>query len=646
MAELTEDAIKERFSDKTFFKGLGYYEGGNVLSAVKIENILYAQVLGSAAKPYEVRASINDSEISTECTCPVGFMCKHGVALLLKWVHEPTSFIDADQFLLSLERINKSEIISIIEKILKHNPFLITEFSIEIEEKPEINIDAISEKIGWIVHGELDYYHIYDAIGNLEDIKNIADRLKEKGSYKNAAEIYMTLVKGGMTAYDEGADDSDGGMGDFVYQCITGFNECMEQIDDIPYKNKLLEKILDIVEKEDYGLETQEMLYSVLTEENISRIEKYMLEKLEEKRKLASDSSYKYKKEGTIELLIELYEKLGKPEEKLRLARYELADREDYARLANVLAEDGKLEEAFDAIKKGLTLPKELFSSLNKLYFDLAERLIHEKPDIIDFKISLDLAFEMLSKRFDKEEYESMKKIFSGIGKLEEFKSALLKNLKNRDNIIQTLMHDGELGAAINIIRSEPRIYPRLIIEVSKSAKDRGMIEESSQLTRIVLELGWSDASSPMKELIKAMIKTSDMEVLRKLCDHIVKKGDSGTAILLIPYLVGKAPELAVALAKKFINAMPVELVVEVARAVAEKEPEEGVLLCRIRLNEDIFRSHVHYDKAILLLRTIRDIYAAKKNEAKWVEYIRKFAAEHKGKKKMIEMVRKELGAV
>lgn len=203
MTKLTENVIRDIFGNTTFSKGLDYYNNGRVLNTVKIENTIYAQVLGSSAEPYDVRAFINE-EISTRCTCPVGFMCKHGVALLLKWVHEPSSFIDADRFLVSLERISKSEIISIIDKILKQNPSLINEFLIEKEEKPEINIDAITEKIGWIVHGELDYYHIHDAIQNLEEIKSIAERLKEKGSYKNAAEIYLALVKGGITAYEEG----------------------------------------------------------------------------------------------------------------------------------------------------------------------------------------------------------------------------------------------------------------------------------------------------------------------------------------------------------------------------------------------------------------------------------------------------------
>ncbi len=573
-------------------------------------------------------------------------MCKHGAALLLKWINEPSSFVDADKFLLSLERISKSEIISILEKILKQNPSLITEFSIEKEDRPEINIDAISEKIGWIVHGDLDYYHVWDAIHSLEEIKNIADRLKEKGSFKNASEVYLALVRGGVTAYEEGIDDSDGDMGDFVSQCIHDFNECLEQIDDVSYKNKILERILDIIEVEDYGLETQEMLYSIVNEENIHRIEEYMLEKLEDKRKTASDFSYKYKKRNTIEILTGLYEKIGKPEEKLHLARYELADKEDYARVAKVLMEEKRFEEALDTVKKGLELQEEPSFSLNKLYFDLAEILVQQKPELVDIKTSLDVALEMLSKQFDKGEYEVMKKIFYSTDKLEEFKSAMMKSLKNRDSAVRALLHDKELKTAIEIIRSEPRISSWLIIEVSKEARDKGMIEESNLLTRIVLERGWADDRPPVKQLLNAMIKASNIDTLRDLCDRILKKGSSGTAILLIPYLMEKAPELSGMLAKHFINAVPVEMVAKVAIAVAEKAPEEGVTLSRMRINEDILRSHVHYDKAVFLLITIRDIYASKGNEAKWVEFIKKFVSENKGKKKLIEMIRNEFGDV
>lgn len=172
------------------------------------------------------------------------------------------------------------------------------------------------------------------------------------------------------------------------------------------------------------------------------------------------------------------------------------------------------------------------------------------------------------------------------------------------------------------------------------------MIEESNLLTRMVLEQGWTYDRPPMKQLLNSMIKASDMDTLKDLCDRILKKGSSGTAILLIPRLTEKAPELSGMLANHFINSMPVEMVTKVAIAVAEKAPEEGVALCRMRINEDILRSHVYYDKAVFLLATVRDIYAVKGSEAKWIEFIKKFAYENKSKKKLIERIRNEFGKV
>ncbi len=645
MTKLTEDTIRDIFGDKTFFKGQDYYDNGHVLGPVKLENTLYAQVLGSASVPYEVRGHI-DPDISTECTCPVGNMCKHGVALLLQWANKSSSFTDADRFIGSLEKMSKDEIINILKSLIKQKPSLITDFSLETGEKPEVNVDAISDKIGWIVHGELDYYHVWDAIRKLEEIKRSADRLMEKGSYKSAAEIYLALVKGGVTAYEEGADDSDGGIGDFVSGCIEDFNKCVEGITDISYKDTLLEKILGIIGGEDYGLEISEMLCGAVTVENIRKIEAYMMEKLKAARKNPDGfgyNSYQYEKAEAFEILDKLYEKIGMPEEMLRLARHELVEREDYVRLADVLAQNERFEEAFDTVKKGFAQPGDIDSGLNELYFDLAKVLVTGKPELIDFKTSIVVAFGMMSHHFDKEEYEKTKEVFRGIGKLEEFRAVLRQSLSNRDTAVQALLHDRELKTAIDIVKAE-QVSPHIIFMASKAAKDNGLMEESSLLTRMLLERGWSDARQPIGELLEVMVDVSDMDALRALSGSILKMNGARTSLMLLPYLMKKAPELAVALAKKFVDEMPVELVAQVAKAAAGKAPDESVALCRARINEDILRSHVHYDEVVLLLATIRDIYAAKGNEAKWIEFIRGFAAENKGKKKLVERVKREFG--
>ncbi|HUW66890.1 MAG TPA: hypothetical protein VMW20_02465, partial [Candidatus Nanoarchaeia archaeon] len=446
-----------------------------------------------------------------------------------------------------------------------------------------------------------------------------------------------------VAAYDEGADDSDGGLGDFVSGCVEEFKKCMKMIPDRSYKDKLLEKILVFIEDEDYGLDTQEMLSDVISLENIPRVEAYLLEKLENLRKTSAGFSYTYKKDKTIGLLIELYDLLGKPDEKLRLAQYELEDREDYIRLVEILAQEGKFDEALDAVKKGMALPEERTTHLSELYFDIAEVMVKDKPQLIDFKSSLDAAFEMMSHYFDATKYEKAKSVFHTTCRLDDFRSALRTGLVNRDTAVRAFLHDGELNAASEMILAEP-VSSCVIIEASTAAADKGMRHESAILTRLALERGWIDGRPPIGVLLDVMMDVSGKEELCDLTERILKMKRAGTAILLLPHLLKKEPELAAALAGRFLDDIPVELVAQVARAAAA--PEEGAALCRMRINKDILRSHVHYDKAVLLLSAIRDIFMSKGRESEWPGFIRGFAAENKGKRKLVERVRKEFGAV
>jgi len=86
----------------------------------------------------------------------------------------------------------------------------------------------------------------------------------EKGSYKSASEIYLALAQDGVAAYDEGAYDSDGGLGDFVSGCVEEFKECMKMITDHSYKDKLLKK-LENLRKTSAGLTKKSNYYCIQT---------------------------------------------------------------------------------------------------------------------------------------------------------------------------------------------------------------------------------------------------------------------------------------------------------------------------------------------------------------------------------------------
>ena len=95
LPRLTEAHIRELASEKSFDRGEAYYHDGSVLEPVRQERELRAQCQGSDYEPYQVSATLSKSGIAeTSCTCPYdyGGICKHIVALLLTYVHEPLAF--------------------------------------------------------------------------------------------------------------------------------------------------------------------------------------------------------------------------------------------------------------------------------------------------------------------------------------------------------------------------------------------------------------------------------------------------------------------------------------------------------------------------------------------------------------------------
>ena len=150
----------------------------------------------------------------------------------------------------------------------------------------------------------------------------------------------------------------------------------------------------------------------------------------------------------------------------------------------------------------------------------------------------------------------------------------------NRDTAVRAFLHDGELDAASEMILAEP-VSSGVIIEASTAAADKGMRHESAILTRLALERGWIDGRPPIGVLLDVMMDVSGKEDLCDLTDHILKMKRAGTAVLLLPYLMKKEPELAAVLAGRFLNDMPVELVAQVARGAAE----EVAALCKMRIN-------------------------------------------------------------
>jgi len=86
--------LQNDYSYKTIQRGENYFKDKNVLSINSLESIEYAEgfslsgeVSGSGSKTYTTHVTMqlkqHQLQISSRCSCPVGFDCKHGIAVLL-----------------------------------------------------------------------------------------------------------------------------------------------------------------------------------------------------------------------------------------------------------------------------------------------------------------------------------------------------------------------------------------------------------------------------------------------------------------------------------------------------------------------------------------------------------------------------------
>ena len=85
--------IKNEFDPGSYARGISYYNQGRVTKLKLLKQAadyldLYGEVTGSFRYAQEITVYKNafDVDVEGECSCPVGFNCKHVVAVLLEYI--------------------------------------------------------------------------------------------------------------------------------------------------------------------------------------------------------------------------------------------------------------------------------------------------------------------------------------------------------------------------------------------------------------------------------------------------------------------------------------------------------------------------------------------------------------------------------
>lgn len=250
------DMIKKAFGERTYEKGLGYFKEGRVGDLVVDGDKVSGKVIGSADKPYHVKLTWGKM-VSSTCSCPVGEMCKHGAALTLAFLSNDMERVDLEKVRKEIEGLDDNEAKGLLAECMAREPRLIRLLQ-AMDDGPRVEralsrLDrscANARRFGPAVWS-------YDEV-DLE-IKN-ARRWRGDGADRDRVELVLKISEELVDHIDDGWDEyDDEGVYGTAQSCTALLRDCLKTIteDDLL---RLLERLIDLNEKDEYDIGTAEML--------------------------------------------------------------------------------------------------------------------------------------------------------------------------------------------------------------------------------------------------------------------------------------------------------------------------------------------------------------------------------------------------
>jgi hypothetical protein len=258
---LSEADIQAYSDDASFRKGYDYYLEHAIVEPILSESLLRAFYHRSSGSPYRVEATLlpaGDKSahqvISSGCSCPRGGVCKHLVALLLTWVHQPERFVVRSRLMGRLDEKSREELLALLEQLVQRQPDIepMVELLIELhlatpaQEKSRpgrgkertLDPSTIESQVASAFYNAGEGWGAASRVAaDLEQLCDIGKSFAEAGEWANAQTVYATLAEETVIQY-EGLHD-EGQVSWIVGQCAAGLVACLNAQSTLPKREQL-----------------------------------------------------------------------------------------------------------------------------------------------------------------------------------------------------------------------------------------------------------------------------------------------------------------------------------------------------------------------------------------------------------------------
>lgn len=360
--KITESALKSLSSPESFARGHELYQSDAVFDTFRQHNILAGKCEGSSAPFYQLRVQLDEGGIQeASCTCPYdwGGYCKHIIALILTYIHNPDAFIEQKNIKELLGQLDKDALVYLITKMVDKNPDLYSWLQTAIpavsaksqpaqqrnKRKTEVSKTAYKRQIQTILHS-LRGYRMSEAywmmggmVDQLNHVRDTAYEFLEADDAQGALVILTTLLTEVSGSFEQ-FDDSDGELGGFFSELALPLVEAILSADlSKTERCGLFNELKPVVEElSAYGIYDLDVILAAL---NLGWSEEVLDEQ----------EDYDYDETILIEAKLNILERQNRVEEYLKLS----LEAGEYLRYILKQIEGGEFEKAKEVAWKTIT---------------------------------------------------------------------------------------------------------------------------------------------------------------------------------------------------------------------------------------------------------------------------------------------------
>lgn len=236
---ITVAQVRARAADKSFQRGESYYKSGAILHPARRGNTIEGQCEGSQARPYRVTATLDASgikDVSCNCEYDFGGDCKHIIALLLTYINEPELFEERQPVEDTLAQREKSELITLIQQMVKRYPDLQTlvdrPTAGKQPRKTPLDLSSFRKELGYAFKDYPGEWGDDSAEDAIESVCASAQQFSENEDWLSASAIYRVIIEESLAEPNFPMYDHDGEIIGALNDVLDNLGECLPHLAD------------------------------------------------------------------------------------------------------------------------------------------------------------------------------------------------------------------------------------------------------------------------------------------------------------------------------------------------------------------------------------------------------------------------------